>query len=72
MATVRAFIHHYDDRGRRTRPAERVFAILATNATPQVLDIRIPDKRTTRFRSIQISRAELERALATPARKARP
>lgn len=62
--TVRAFIHHYDDRGRRTAPAKRTFAMLAIAANPQVLDITIPDKQKTRFRSIQISRKELERVLA--------
>jgi hypothetical protein len=62
-ATVRAFIHHYDDHGRRTKPAERSFALLCTKMKPQVLEISLRDERSTRFRSIRISRAELERVL---------
>ena len=62
-AQLRAFIHHFDGNGRRTKPAERVFALLCTGSNPQVLDISIPDKRSTRFKSIQITRTELERVL---------
>jgi hypothetical protein len=61
--TVRAFIHHFDDRGRRTKPAKRVFAMLCIGSEPQALTIELRDKRTTRFRSVSISRAELERVL---------
>jgi hypothetical protein len=61
---VRAFVHHYDDEGRRTAPAKKTFAMLAIGSEPQCLTINIPDKLKTRFRSIQISRKELERVLA--------
>ena len=63
----RAFIHHYDDHGRRIRPAERTFALLCKDTKGrEVLDIPLRDNRSTKFRSIQISRAELERVLALP------
>jgi hypothetical protein len=38
--------------------------MLAIGSEPQCLTINIPDKLKTRFRSIQISRKELERVLA--------
>ena len=61
--TIRAFIHECDDKGRRTKPAQRVFAHLAINSTPPVLAISLPDKRTTRHREVNITVAELLRAL---------
>lgn len=65
MPTVRAFIHHYDDHGRRIKPAERTFALLCRDGRGrEILDIPLRDKRVTVFRSVQISRAELERVLA--------
>lgn len=64
---VRAYIHYYDDHGRRTEPAKRIFALLCKgDKNREMLDIPIPDKLSTKFKSIQISRAELERVLALP------
>lgn len=66
MSTIlRAFIHEYDDHGRRTKKAEKVFAMLCTKAKPEVLEIFLPDKRATRMRSVRITRAELERVLSS-------
>jgi hypothetical protein len=62
--TVRAFIHSYDDRGRRIGRAQATRARLCVNEKPrQVLTIRIPDKTTTKFRDVYITRKELERVL---------
>lgn len=68
---VRAYIHYYDDHGRRTEPAKRIFALLCEEKNKDVLDISVPDKYATKFKSIRISRAELERVLAVsrPARR---
>ena len=73
MTTLRAFLHHYDDRGRRTKPAEKVRAMLCTSNRPPILEIEIPDKRTTRFRTVYITIAELYRALdAAEGKEAQP
>lgn len=58
-STLRAFIHHYDEKGERTKPAERVFCLLCTGMNPQVLSITLPNGSS----SISITRAELERVL---------
>lgn len=65
--TVIANLIEYDDLGRQTRKPIRLFARLCTNAKPrQVLSIDLPsDGRKTRHRSIQITRAQLEKVLAT-------
>lgn len=61
-----AFIHEYNDSGKRTRSAQRVMARFCRDMTNvRVLEIIIPDKRKTLFRSIIITCAELERALAS-------
>lgn len=62
--TIRAFIHECDDSGRRTKPAERVFAMLAINNKPPVLTVSLPETRKTRHREINITIAELRRAMA--------
>lgn len=68
----RAFKHHYDDHGRRTKPAEQVWMRLCTGAEPQVFTIELRDKRSTKFTCLQISRAEIERVLkANPLKRKR-
>lgn len=64
-ATVIANLIEYDDHGRAIRKPIRLFALLCTNAKPrQVLSIELPpDGRKTRNRSIQITRAQLEKVL---------
>lgn len=62
--TIRAFIHECDDNGKRTKPAQRVFAMLAINSDPPVLTIDLPDGRKTRHREVNITIAELRRALS--------
>ncbi len=66
---ARATIVHYDDAGRTTKPNVRVYAMLCSGMQPEIFWIDIPDDRSTRFTSIQISRAEIERVLdANPRR----
>jgi hypothetical protein len=60
---IRAFIHESDEAGKRTKPAERVFAMLAINNKPPVLTINLPETRKTRHREINITIAELRRAM---------
>lgn len=65
MKAPRAYIHHYDDHGSRTKPAQRVCTHMCVNNKPPILEIRIPDGRTTKFQSVYITIAELRRALGS-------
>lgn len=53
----------FDDSGRSTKRPVRLSATLCTGQDPQTFEISLPDKRVTRFRSIVITRAEIERVL---------
>lgn len=57
-----AHVHHYNDRGRRTKKAERIRTHLASGNNPPILEIVIPDKLKTRYRAIYITFDELIKA----------
>lgn len=61
--SAQAWITHYDDGGRTTRPSQRRSATLCTGQDPQIFTIDLHDDRTTRFTAIVITRAEIERVL---------
>lgn len=60
---ARATMQHYDDLGRRTKASSRLAMRLCDGEKPQIFQIELRDKRTTRFTAIWISRSEIERVL---------
>jgi hypothetical protein len=65
MAKVSAIANliEFNDRGETTRKPVRLSLTLNAGMKPQNFTVDLPGKRSTRFQSIQITRAEIERVL---------